>query len=407
MEANMETQAPEASVVIPCLNEAATLRACIEAAQDGIRAAGIRGEVIVSDNGSDDGSVAIAETAGARVVNCPRRGYGCALRAGFEAARGEWILMGDADLSYDFRELPKFREGIRRGSDMVMGSRLRGSIEPGAMPWLHRRVGNPVLSGVLRLLFGARISDAHCGMRAFRKDALPKLDLRTAGMELASEMVIKATTAGLKVTEIPITLHRDQRGRPPHLRTFRDGWRHLRYMLMMAPNWLFLLPGFLCGATGGAIIAALLPGPVTFGGVHFDIHTMLLGMALVLLGAYLVFTGLFVKVFTHTENLNVHSSCFVRLISRLKLEHGLAAAAVLIAVGLWGDLRFLLAWRESGFGNVDVPTGMRMAIVYTTMLVVGIELLFASFFLSMLGIDRDTYEGGRPSQEPARRLPIR
>jgi glycosyltransferase involved in cell wall biosynthesis len=384
---------PVVSVVIPCLNEAETLAGCIEAAWDGISAAGIPGEVVVGDNGSTDGSIAIAERCGAWVAHCPRRGYGNALRTGFAAARGEWILMGDADQSYDFRELPRFNAKIREGYDMVMGSRLRGSIEPGAMPWLHRYVGNPVLSGILRLLFRSRVSDAHCGMRAFRRDALPKMDLRTSGMELASEMVIKATTAGLRMAEIPITLHKDARNRPPHLRSFRDGWRHLRYMLMMAPNWLFLAPGCAVTMLGALLMLALLPGPRYFSGVRLDIHTMFLGMALILLGVYLVLTGLFVKVFTHTDRLAIPSSGFTRLLSRMKLEHGLVGALVLMVIGFAGDMRFFLVWRESGFGDLDVHAGMRMAIVYTTVLVVGFEILFASFFLSMLGIDRDTYEG--------------
>ena len=298
---------------MPCLNEERTLPNCIEAARRGIEAAGIAGEVIVVDNGSTDRSVAVAEAAGARVVRCDRRGYGNALRAGFAAAQGRFILMGDADVSYDFAELPRFWKEIEAGHDLVMGSRLRGRIEPGAMPWLHRYVGNPVLSGILRLLFRVPVSDAHCGMRAFTKEAVARMDLRTGGMELASEIVIKAGAAGLRIGEIPITLHKDARGRPPHLRSFRDGWRHLRYMLMMAPNWLFFLPGLLSLGTGGLLIGALLPGPLRIGAVTFDVHTMLLGMALALLGVYLLLLGCFVKAFSYTERLGADERRRVRL----------------------------------------------------------------------------------------------
>ncbi len=384
---------PCVSVVIPCLNEEKTIAGCIEAAKRGISSAGISGEIIVSDNGSTDSSAEIARRMGAKVVSCPSKGYGKALRAGFAAARGEWILMGDADLSYDFAELPKFWEQIRNGYDLVMGTRLRGTIEKSAMPWMNRCIGNPLLSLILRVLFGAGVSDSHCGMRAFRRDALAKMTLRTAGMELASEIVIKASAAGLKITETPITLHPDGRGRPPHLRPFRDGWRHLRYMLMMAPNWLFILPGWVVTVLGALCIGLIVPGPLRIGAVTFDVHTMLLGMCLVLLGVYLVLTGLFVKVFTYTEGLGVHETGFTRAISKFRLEHGLLVSVILIVAGLAGDIAFLWKWKQLNFGDMDVQSGMRMAILYTTVLIVGVELFFASFFLSMLGISREDYIG--------------
>jgi len=386
--------APVASVVMPCLNEEKTLPSCVEAARRGIEEAGIAGEVIVVDNGSTDRSVAVAEAAGARVVRCDRRGYGNALRAGFAAAQGRFILMGDADLSYDFAELPRFWREIQAGRDLVMGSRLRGRIEPGAMPWLHRYVGNPVLSGILRLLFRVPVSDAHCGLRAFTKQAVARMDLRTGGMELASEIVIKAGAAGLDIGEIPITLHKDARGRPPHLRSFRDGWRHLRYMLMMAPNWLFFLPGLLSLGIGGLLIGALLRGPLRVGAVTFDVHTMLLGMALALLGVYLLLLGCFVKAFSYTERLGATSAAgFASALRRVKLEHGLLAAGALIAVGLLGDLWFLAAWVAGGAGRLDAGATLRPAILYTTLLVAGLQVFFGAFFLSMLGISRGDYVG--------------
>jgi len=392
--ASAEGPTPVASVVMPCLDEERTLPRCIEAAWRGIEAAAIPGEVIVVDNGSSDRSVEVAAAAGARVVRCERRGYGNALRAGFAAARGRFILMGDADLSYDFGELPRFWKEIQAGSDLVMGSRLRGRIEPGAMPWLHRYVGNPALSGILRLLFHAPVSDAHCGLRAFTRDAVGRMDLRTGGMELASEIVIKAATAGLRISEIPITLHKDARGRPPHLRSFRDGWRHLRYMLMMAPNWLFFLPGLLSLGIGALLIGVLLPGPLRLGAVTLDIHTMLLGMALSLLGVYLLLLGCFVKAFSYTERLGATGgAAFASALRRVKLEHGLAAGAVLAAIGLAGDVFFVSSWIAQGAGRLEAATTLRPAILYTTLLVAGLQACFGAFFLSMLGISRGDYVG--------------
>ncbi len=385
----MQAPGPVASVVMPCLNEERTLPRCIAAARRGIDAAGIVGEVIVVDNGSTDRSVAVAEGLGARIVRCDRRGYGNALRAGFAAARGRFILMGDADESYDFAELPRFWKEIEAGHDLVMGSRLRGRIEPGAMPWLHRYVGNPALSGMLRLLFRVPVSDAHCGLRAFTRDALVRMDLRTGGMELASEIVIKAGAAGLRIGEIPITLHKDARDRPPHLRSFRDGWRHLRYMLMMAPNWLFFLPGLVSMGLGGILIAALLPGTLRVGGVGLDVHSMLLGMALFLLGVYLLLLGCFVKAFAYTERLGAGGEAtFTAALRRVKLEHGLLAGGAMIAVGLAGDVWFLADWITHGAGSLDPVVTLRPAILFTTLLVAGLQVFFGAFFLSMLGISR-------------------
>ncbi len=382
---------PQVSVIMPCLNEELTIGSCIEAARRGIERAGVQGEIIVCDNGSHDRSVAIATEAGARVIHCRTRGYGNALRAGFAAARGEWILMGDADQSYDFAELPRFQREIEKGYDLVMGTRLRGRIEDGAMPKLNRYFGNPFLSSLIRVLFRSGVSDANCGLRAFRTEALKRMDLRTSGMELATEMVIKSAEAGLRIGEIPITLRRDGRDRPPHLRPFSDGWRNLRFMLMMAPNWLFLLPGMILGAAGWVMLIALLPGPIMLGSVSLGVPAMLFGMSFTLLGVYLFLIGIFTKVFAYTEKLGLHDSAFTRLLSGVELEHGLVLAGALIVIGLAGDL--WLQFRPSPPPGGDSQSGIRMAIVFTTVLLTGIELWFASFFISILGLSRANYTG--------------
>jgi hypothetical protein len=274
-----------------------------------------------------------------------------------------------------------------------MGSRMTGRIEKDAMPWLHRYIGNPALSGILRVLFNVKVVDAHCGLRAFTREAVRRMDLRTGGMELASEIVIKAARAGLKIGQIPIALRKDGRDRPPHLRSFRDGWRHLRYMLMMAPGWMFFAPGLTVAACGAAGLAVLAPGPVRVGNAMLDVHTMLLAMALVMLGVYLLLLGCFVKAFTYTEQLGAGGARFGALLRSVTLEHGLAFGGALVAIGLAGDGWFVAQWWASDFGDLDVRSMMRPAILFTTSLVTGLEILFGSFFLSMLGISRGDYVG--------------
>src|SRR5881397_2393992 len=291
----------DVSVVIPCLNEVNSIAFCIDKARQAFRDAGIRGEVVIGDNGSTDGSIELAEKHGARVAHATLKGYGHALRAGIEAARGQFISMGDADDSYDFTEVPRFVTKWREGYEVVMGNRFKGAIKPGAMPWHHKYIGNPVLSGVLRTLFHTHIGDSHCGMRGFTKDTYQRMDLRTTGMEFASEFVIKAAKLGAKMAEIPITLWPDKRGRPPHLRSFRDGWRHLRFMVMYAPNWLFLVPGGTLFLLGVALVFWLLPGPRQVGRTVIDVHTMLFGMVFALIGTQTIATGLFAKVYSYTE----------------------------------------------------------------------------------------------------------
>jgi len=299
----VDTSVPVAvSVVIPCLNEANSLGSCIDKAVTAFRAAGLAGEVIVADNGSTDGSMQIAEERGARVVRVEERGYGSALRAGIAAARGPFIVMGDADDSYDFGEVPKFAEMLRQGYDVVMGNRFRGEIKPKAMPWHHKYIGNPGLTALLNLFFRTGIGDSHCGMRGFTRAVYERMDLRSTGMEFASEFVIKAAQLKARITEIPITLWPDKRGRPPHLRSFRDGWRHLRFMLLYAPNWLFLLPGGALLAAGLFLVFWLLPGPRQISPrVILDIHTMIFGVMFTLLGVQILSIGSFAKVFSYAE----------------------------------------------------------------------------------------------------------
>jgi glycosyltransferase involved in cell wall biosynthesis len=278
----------ELTILMPCLNEAETIETCIRKARGYLERSGISGEIVIADNGSTDGSQAMAEALGARVVDVPVKGYGAALGAGIEAARGRYVIMGDSDDSYDFSRLDAFVEKLRGGADLVMGNRFRGGIAPSAMPPLHRYLGNPVLSTIGRVFFRAPVGDFHCGLRGFSRQAILGLKLNTPGMEFASEMVIKATIMGLKVTEVPTTLSPDGRSRPPHLRSWRDGWLHLKLLLTFAPNWLFYYPGMALLAVGTAVFLALLGGPIAIAGVTFDIASLILASALVLIGFQLV-----------------------------------------------------------------------------------------------------------------------
>src|SRR5438132_1002970 len=345
---------------------------------------GVRGEVVVADNGSSDGSPAIAEEHGARAVHVSRRGYGSALQAGIAAARGAYIIMGDADDSYDFSRLEEFVVRLRAGDDLVMGNRFRGGIRPGAMPWLHRYVGNPVLSGILNLFFRTPIHDAHCGLRAFRKDAYNRLGLRTTGMEFASEMVVKACLNRQKISEVPTVLHPDGRDRPPHLRSFRDGWRHLRFLLLMCPLWLYLIPSGFLLTTGLGLMAWLTPGPRHVGAVTLDIHTLLLGALCVILGYQTLWLWAHARIYGWTSGLLPTNTFSRGLFEHINLERGLLAGLGLLATGVGLNLWLVHEWYGRALGDLDVQTTLRFALWGFTTMVLGVQTIYGSFFLSML-----------------------
>ena len=375
----------DVSVILPCLNEALTVGVCVAKAMDTFRALGLHGEVVVVDNGSTDGSREIAAEAGARVVQEERRGYGSALMRGAEEARSPFIIMADADDSYDLTDLERFVAGLRAGNDVVMGSRRRGKILPGAMPWHHRWIGNPLLSGLLNVLFRAGISDAHCGMRAFTKDAYRRMHLQTTGMEFASEMVIKAALGKMRIAEIPITLRPDGRDRPPHLRSFRDGWRHLRFMLLFSPTHLFLVPGAVCMIVGLVPLLALANGPKTILGLNFDVHYMVLGSLLTILGFQVMTTGVFAKAYSHSARLYAPDRTLTLIGRYFNLERGLVIGVVLFVLGFAIDASILLDWLRRGMGQLDA---VRPAIQASTLMIVGAQTVFSSFFLSMLALPR-------------------
>jgi glycosyltransferase involved in cell wall biosynthesis len=383
--------APEVSVVIPCLNEANSVGICIKKALNAFAAANLSGEVVVDDNGSTDGSIQIAETLGARVVRVAQRGYGAALRAGITASRGRFVIMGDADDSHDFTVVPEFVEKWREGYDIVMGNRFRGGIKPGAMPWHHKYFGNPGLTALLNLFFHAGIGDSYCGMRGFSRAVYDRLDVRSPGMEFAPELIIKAAQMGARITEIPIVLWRDKRGRPPHLRSFRDGWRTLRFFLLYAPNWLFLLPGGSLFACGLALVFWLLPGPRHLTSrIMLDRQTMIFGVMFTVIGAQIIGVGFCAKVFSYTERFDRNSVSLKRWLLRVKLEHGLLAGAILFFSGLVGCLRVVWRFVATSFAPVYEE---RQVLFWSMWLFLGIQVIFMSFLMSMLGMSRGTYMG--------------
>ncbi len=381
----------EVSVVIPCLNEANSLGYCVDKAMKAFREAGLSGEVVVADNGSTDGSIQIAEERGARVIRVTERGYGAALRAGIAGARGPFIIMGDADDSYDFTDAPKFVEKLREGNDIVMGNRFTGGIKPGAMPPLHKYFGNPGLTAILNTLFHARIGDGYCGMRGFTRSLYDRLDLRSTGMEFALEMIIKSAQIGAHIAEIPIILWPDKRGRAPHLRSFRDGWRSLRFMLLYAPNWLFLLPGALLVLAGLFLVFWLLPGPRQVAPhVGLDIHTMIFGVIFTLLGAQILSIGAFAKVFSYAERFDRRSVSLRRVLKRVTLETGLLVGGAVFLMGFAGCAWVTWQWAASGFGELHQ---IRQVLFWSMWLFLGLQIIFSAFFLSMLGISRGTFIG--------------
>jgi len=380
------------SIILPCLNEAETLGNCILKAQKSIEALKLDGEIIVADNGSTDGSLEIAKNLGALVVHVKEKGYGNALRGGIEAATGKWIIMADADDSYDFGQITPFVKKLQDGYDLVMGCRLPkggGKIMKGAMPWKHRWIGNPLLSGIGRLFFESRATDFHCGMRAFTREAYQQITPRTTGMEFASEMVIKATLQGLRIAEVPITLYKDGRSRPPHLRSWRDGWRHLRFMLLYSPTWLFLLPGVLLLLIGTAFGARLQMGSWKVGPFGFDTNTMLVCSMCQVVGLQIFFFGIFTRVFAISEGLLPKTaSPLDRIYKWFTLERGVLLGLVIFLVGLAKLIMAVLYWKGSNFGVIPYSESLRMVIPAVTFMMIGVQIIFSSFFLSILDLPR-------------------
>jgi glycosyltransferase involved in cell wall biosynthesis len=386
-----ESSPIELSVVIPCLNEADTLEACIRKAQQALHEHDIPGEVIVADNGSVDASRDIARRLGARVIDVPSRGYGAALMGGIAAAKGRFVVMGDADDSYDFREIPGFVHKLRQGFELVQGCRLPaggGRVMPGAMPVLHRWLGNPLFSALARWMFGTTVHDVYCGLRGFQKTLYERLDQRCTGMEFATEMIIKASVRGARITEVPITLHPDgRRAHAAHLRTFRDGWRTLRFFLMYSPRWLFTIPGLVLVALGLLGYAIALPG-LSIHGVNFDAHTLLFASLAVLLGYQSVLFALFAKTFAVSEGLMPEDPALARFFSLVTLERGLLVGTGALLLGVALLLAAVDQWRVAGFGALDYARTMRLVIPGTTLTALGFQTVLASFFLSILRLRR-------------------
>jgi glycosyltransferase involved in cell wall biosynthesis len=374
----------ELTILMPCLNEAKTLSDCIKLAQDLLQKNGIDGEILISDNGSTDGSQTIARALGARVVECPVRGYGAALQYGIEHSEGMFVLMGDSDRSYHFDEAMPMIEKLRAGYDVCMGSRLKGRIMPNAMPFLNRYFGNPVLTAIGRAFFNIRMSDFHCGMRAFRKDKVMTLDLVTTGMEWASEMVIKSALSGFRMTEMPITLYQDGRVHPPHMKRWRDGWRHLRFMLLHSPFWLFIAPGLSMIVLGTAGQVVLSRGMVRVGSAYLDVHSLLVLSFLVVLGAQAVFAGLFARLYSTLHGILPYDSKFDRSIRKLTLEKLLIVSLLLFVIGFTGFLRTLLGWYEVHFSSLNYQTTMRRLIPALTLMAVAVQGVLNGFMLSVL-----------------------
>jgi len=375
-----DAQRPLVSVVIPCLNEAENIESCVTAALEAIVRMDVDGEVVVADNGSEDDSARLAERAGARVVVEHRRGYGSAYMAGFAASRGRYIVMADADLTYDFHEIPRFVAALEQGAEMVIGDRM-DNIQPGAMPWLHRYVGNPMLTGLLNLLFRTGISDAHCGMRALRRDVLPRLDLRTTGMEFASEMVIRASKQHLNIAEFPIEYH--PRGGESKLSSFRDGWRHLRFLLVHSPTYLFIVPGTVLAGVGTLIVAFVGAG-LDFFGRAWGVHALIGGALLMIVGTQVLALGLCAHAYG-TYFMGERDPWFDRMRTRFRLEHGLLLGGLFVLIGVVTGAVILATWISHGFGSL---ADEHAAVIAASLLIVGIQIFFSSFLLSILGLRR-------------------
>ncbi|HLB22386.1 MAG TPA: glycosyltransferase family 2 protein [Solirubrobacteraceae bacterium] len=371
---------PLVSVVIPCLNEAENIEECVTAAREALQRMQVAGEVIVADNDSEDDSARLAEQAGARVVVEHRRGYGSAYLAGFAASRGRYIVMADADLTYDFNDIPRFVQALQQGAEMVIGDRM-DNIQPGAMPWLHRYVGNPILTGLLNLFFRTGVNDAHCGMRGLRRDVLPRLDLRTTGMEFASEMVIRASKEHLRIAEFPIEYH--PRGGESKLSSFRDGWRHLRFLLVHSPNHLFIAPGAVLAGVGTLIVVAVEAGLDLFGRA-WGVHALIGGALLMIVGTQVLALGLCAHAYG-TYFMGERDPWFDRMRERFRLEHGLLLGGLFTLVGLVMGAVIVATWIAHGFGSL---ADERLAVVAASLIIVGIQIFFSAFLLSILGLRR-------------------
>lgn len=373
---------------MPCLNEAETLATCIKKAQSFFYENNIIGEIVIADNGSTDGSIKIAQSLNATVVHAKQKGYGSALKTGIEASNGIYIIMGDADDSYDFYNLMPFLSALRDGNDLVMGNRFKGGIEKNAMPFLHKYLGNPVLSFIGKLFFKIAINDFHCGLRGFSKKAYNKMHLKTTGMEFASEMVVKSKLNNLKITEVPTTLKKDGRTRKPHLKTWSDGWRHLRFLMLYAPNWLFLYPGILLGLVGAILSVLLIINPLKFDGFTLDVHTLLYATAFLLIGfQFIIFYGL-TKIFAVENELLPKSARYNKLFKVINLERGLIIGFLLLSLGLFLSLKGISIWKSNDFGNLDTTTTLRLVVPAVTTLQLGVQTILFGFFFSILGLKK-------------------
>lgn len=387
-----ESEPLELTILMPCLNEAATLGICIAKAQRFLVSTGVRGEILIADNGSTDGSLAIAQGLGARVVPVPVRGYGAALITGIQAAAGRFVIMGDSDDSYDFERLHPFLDALRKGAELVMGNRFRGGIERGAMPALHRWLGNPVLSGLGRLMYCDEIGDFHCGLRGVDRAAIRRLNLCCPGMEFASEMVLKASLNGLRIKEVPTTLRPDGRDRAPHLRSWRDGWRHLRLLLLFSPGWLFMAPGMVLMLLGIFGQIALLPGPLMLNAMGLDVHALLYFAGATILGLQLLLFGGLAKVFAVGQGVLPRSRPLELFLELVPVEAGLVLGAVMLAAGGVLTVAAFSAWDASLWGPLNPSVGMRSVIPAVTLLVTGTQIIFASMFIGVLGLRTHTPE---------------
>jgi len=378
----------ELSIVMPCLNEAETLAICITKANTWLKNNNVKGEVVIGDNGSTDGSQEIAKNLGARVIDIPRKGYGSALMGAIEASYGKYVIMGDSDDSYDFGNLTLFVQELRNGYDLVMGNRFKGGVAKGAMPFLHRYLGNPVLSFIGRLFFGSKAGDFHCGLRGFRQDIVSHLNLQTTGMEFASEMVVKATIFDLKIIEVPTTLSPDGRSRPPHLRTWRDGWRHLRFLLLYSPKWLFLIPGIFLMLLGFIMGVFIIQGPVHLFNMYLDTNTLLYAAAFVITGFQAINFAIFTRTYAIQVGFLPQNQTLNKMYKYVNLESSLIVGLIVTALGIGGSVYSLMIWNKANFGYLDYSSILRLVIPSVVCIIIGLQIVLSSFFLSVLGVNK-------------------